>query len=183
MCSFAWRVGEYGGCQVEEGVREWRRGGCVGGAEQTKMVKWHNKDEQLTVFCRSFRSIVYIQTAAAGSPLISISPSPCLSLSFPLSFALSPFLLDGGDMRSSAQCGVREEGALATKYARATLPLCCENPQMLRQKSHHSLINAVLSFTFLKREKNYYQFMINQIWLSEGLWNLTVKVDEMEYNN
>lgn len=118
MCSFAWRVGEYGGCQVEEGVSEWRRGGVGGGWAQTKMLKWHNKDEQLTVFCRSFRSIVYIQTAAAGSPLISISPSPCLWLYLSLSLSLClPFSWMG------VTCG-------------AALSVVCVKRKLLQQNIH-----------------------------------------------
>lgn len=46
MRSFAWRAGEYeGGCQVEEGVSEWRRGVCRG-AEHRR--RWLNDTTKMS---------------------------------------------------------------------------------------------------------------------------------------
>ena len=53
------------------------------GCDLGRMGKWHNKDEQLTVFCRSFRNAVYILTgrcrAFSRSLFLPFSPTCFLS--------------------------------------------------------------------------------------------------------
>lgn len=103
------------------GVR-WRGGASEGrrGEAQKEMVKWHNKDEQLTVFCRSFRSIVYIQTAAAGTPS---SPSLHRPVSrSTLSLALSLCLPFSG---MGVTCGAMQK-----------LTALCMERELLQQNMH-----------------------------------------------
>lgn len=85
MCSFAWRVGESGGCQVEEGASEWRRGGWRG-AERTR--RWLNDTTKMSSW--QFSADPSGALFTSRQPLQAAPSSP--SLHHPVSRSVFPSL-------------------------------------------------------------------------------------------